>query len=96
MFAIPQKTSCIRYVLGSQPNGEEFFLIHSLSSIHDQFVVGSFLKSVISFKKHLQWNSCRFRKVSIQLNIAILHLSENRVDSESDFLTGLQGCGSLH
>jgi hypothetical protein len=47
MFAIPQKTSCIRYVLGSQPNGEEFFLIHSLSSIHDQFVVGRFLKSVI-------------------------------------------------
>lgn len=34
--------------------------------------------------------------MSIQLNIAILHLCENRVDSESDFLTGLQSCGSLH
>jgi len=49
-----------------------------------------------SFKKHLQWNSRRFRKMIIQLNIAVLHLCENRVDSESDFLTGLQGCGSLH
>jgi hypothetical protein len=34
--------------------------------------------------------------MSIQLNIAILHLCDNRVDSELDFLTGLQGCGSLY